>query len=194
MVEALIGFIVIGSIMLSVFFFYEKGLHLSVRERELRRIPLIDGVGPNFLMLNRTQEQPPVFTGFALYDGLQKFLCYNGGPGLICDYSQILEWRVLVNRRSVVCLSKLTSADLKVQEPDRTLGTEEFLRQYCDDQRQDPSLESVTMKFLIRNLGCPVHAISLECIENRPNLESCLAEALGFVDKFKIVMYPHGPS
>lgn len=190
MVEALIGFIVIGGIMLGFFLFYEKGLHLSVYERELRKVPLVDGAGPSFLLLNRVNDQPPQYAGFALYDGPQKLLCYNGGPRLLCRYDEILEWRVLINQRSVVCLSKLTSADLKVEEPDRTLSTEAFLRHYCDDQRQDPSLESITMKFLIRNLGSPVHMISLDCLEKRPGKEDCMAQAFGFIDKFKIIMYP----
>ena len=191
MVEALIGILFIGSIMWGVFKFYDKGLHLSEFDRELRKIPGIDGAGPNMLVLKKTSVEPPVYVGFGLYDAASKFLCYGGGPGLICDYSQILEWRIIVNRHSVACLSRLTSADLKVDEPDRTLSTEQFLQRYCGDQGTEPVLESVSLKFLIRDLAYPVHTFPMTCAIKQPSLEECLAEALGLIDKFKVLMYSH---
>lgn len=174
-----------------VYLFYEKGWHLSDFEREMRKIIPIGGSGHALVLLKRTSQKPVKYVGFALYDDASKFLCYDGGPRLICDYSQILEWRIFVNNRSVACLSRLTSSDLKVDEPDRTLSTDEFLQKYCDDRRPEPVLESVTLKFLLQDLSYPVHTISLACIERQPSLENCLTEALSLVDKFKVLMYTH---
>ena len=192
MLEALIGLTFILALILVALFVHKEGLHLSPYEKAVRSIEELEGfqLNPKALLLKQINEKPVEFSGFALDDRQQKLLCFNKKPGLICDYNQLLEWRILVNNRTVASLSSLSSVDLKVLEPDKNLSKEEFLQKYCNDQRQDPCFESVTMKFLIRDLGAPVHQMSMQGVEQTGHdLEQCLAEALTYIDKFKIVMY-----
>lgn len=193
--EIVIGLFIISAIIFSVHRYYVKDLHLPVIDRErkqaLRMIAETEGFELNDreVFLKRADVEPTGFTGFALDHFNRKLMCFRGAPGLVCDYDQILEWRILVNNRSVACLSRLCSNELKVEEPDRTLAMDDFLRKYCADDRQDPVLETVEMKFLLRNLSYPAHSFSLRDIDQPGNLEQSLRQALDLVDKFKIVMY-----
>ncbi len=190
MVELLIGFFMIMAMCFVVRYIHSNGLHLSEYDRVLRMIGQYEDFIPSDIVLIQTNIKPAAFVGFVLDDTHNKFMCFNEVPGLVCNYDQILEWRVLVNNRSVACLSRLSSSDLMVDEPERDLELDDFLRKYCNDQRPDPLLESVCLKFLIRDLGYPVHSFSMHGVDQGSgDLILSLQQALSQIDKFKIVMY-----
>ena len=192
MVEAFIGITIISALVFAVHYGHKKGLHLSHYDRALRVISQCEGfvLNPNQVTLIQNSVKPITFMGYALDDANKKLLCFNLGARSICSYDQILEWRVLVNNRTVACLSRLSSADLRVDDPEKDLSIDDFLRKYCQDQRPDPILESVVIKFLLRDLGYPVHAFSLQAVDQGAgDLQQNLKTALAQIDKFKIVMY-----
>ena len=196
MFETLIGLCLLGGLIYLAYFLSKKSAvviaPLSTWEKLLLALKEMEGFNFNeaTMMLKKSNLDPEAYAGFALDDAARKMMCFNGEPGQICDYSQILEWRLLVNNKTIACLSLLSSSVLQVQEPDKNLNLEEFLKSYCGDTRPEPSVDSVHMKFLIRNLHAPVHMFSVKAIDQgAADAEVALSEALTWIDKFKIVMY-----
>lgn len=196
MIETVIGTAIVSSVVLVVLYIRKNGLHLSEYDRAMYLISQHPGFecDPETVTLIQKSIKPAAFIGFALDDAHKQMMCFDTVPGVVCRYDQIVEWRLIVNNRSVAHLSRLSSMDLQVNDPDRGLNIDDFLRKYCEDQRQDPILESVVIKFLINDLSYPVHSFSLRGLEQGPfDLHTHLRAALAQIDKFKIIMYRDAP-
>lgn len=191
MIESLIGLSILLVLMGGIIYTPRIREHYDPFNQLIKSI-IESGVSPGGASIFRKINLKPLaFAGIALDDDAQKICCFKGGILGVYGYDQLLEWRLLINRKCVARISRLSSNELQVlQEPDTNLSLDDFLQTYCNTGAEHIQLEGVDMKFLFRNLNAPVHEFSMiEVDTSDGGIETAFQESLAFIDKFKIVMH-----
>jgi len=192
MVEFSTALILLGVALGFGGFILGNGVHLRPKQRILWRLRHLDEFefSQKNLVLHRISDERFGYRGFALDDSNGKLVFINGDRLEVFEYTQVLEWRVLVNRKPVASLSRLASPVLVVQEPDLSMKPEQFLEQFALE-RTGIKHESIVIKFSVRNYELPAFEVSMMDLDQSHNgLESLLERSFRWIDKFKIIMSP----